>query len=97
MLSFLGMELPKVTVDRDYNINKPETKVVKKILEQIQGKQQTKNQVRDDKVAYKDCARQRGMRCAYSDCGQHAEDGEKFMACSRCKESKLRVTLYCSK
>lgn len=42
MLSFLGMELPKVTVDKDYNINKPETKVVKKILEHIQGKQQTK-------------------------------------------------------
>ena len=53
------MELPKVTVDKDYNINKPD-KSCQKNTGADSRKAADQNQVRDDKVAYKDCARQRG-------------------------------------
>lgn len=104
MMSFLGMEIPKITVSKDHhrkedsNTQNPDlAKLQKKLVEQSHGKQLIREELKSEKVALKDRLSKRRTRCAQSDCDQYEAAGENFRACSRCRESGMRTTQYCSK
>lgn len=98
----MGIEPPKATVSKAKTpsayVPDPNQRLAKKALEQAYGKQQLKVQIKNDKAAAKERASQLSTICAQLDCRRvEKSDDEKFMRCSRCNESGLRTTKYCSK
>ena len=91
MLSFLGMELPKVTVDKDYNINKPETKLSKKYWSRFKESSRPKTRSEMIKLLIKTVP-------ANGACVVLIPFARRTGRNSwRCEEFELRITLYCSK
>lgn len=101
--SFLGKELPEIIIKKNmYPATAEMTPFVQlqnKAYEQTHGKQMARKVAKELKAAWKERNTSDGRRtiCTNVRCGAVEPEGEKFKACTRCRESGLRTTFYCSK
>ncbi|KAJ7713553.1 hypothetical protein B0H16DRAFT_1899476 [Mycena metata] len=99
--SFVGVELPTVSVGKYNKKNNPGEpflgrEVSQAIAESMLGAAGAKAQAKEDKAAWKERQRGRTEHCSYSGCLKANDGSAKFRRCTKCWENMQREILYCS-
>ncbi|KAJ6573485.1 hypothetical protein DFH09DRAFT_1151945 [Mycena vulgaris] len=98
--SFLGLELPKITVKKHRKKNIAETfpsqAVSKDIMEKLLGHDGARAAAKDNKDAWKDRKSKRKECCSYTGCGKANDGDANFPRCKKCWDGMQREVVYCS-
>ncbi|KAJ7090816.1 hypothetical protein B0H15DRAFT_948585 [Mycena belliarum] len=99
--SFLGLELPEITVTKHRKRKMPAEALSIQafgaaFMEQTLGPAGAKAVAKDNKEAFKERQSKRKEHCSYAGCSIVNDDSVKYPRCKKCWENMRREVLYCS-